>query len=125
MLILNTVNSNIHEIDKINSYGFVSPDLANPLLISKKIAVSKGKVIGFAGVRLTCEGILILDKDQSTVTRSRAALDLINKCKEDIKKLNLEDCHVFVRDSAVERFLKKIGFNISKGGTALVYDLNA
>ncbi len=123
MLILNTVNSNIHEIDKINSYGFPTPDISSSLFISKKIAVSQGKVIGFAGIRLTSEGILILDKDQSRVTRAKAILELIESCKRDIKKLNLSDVHVFVEDEKVKNFLQKCGFNISKGGQALVYDL--
>lgn len=123
MLILNAVNSNIHELEKINSYDFPTPDISNPLFVSKKICVSHGKVVGFAGVKLTSEGILILDKDQPQITRSRAAFELIARCKEDIKKLNLNDCHVFVKDDKVREFLKKIGFKISKGGQVLVYDL--
>ncbi|SRR6266568_7207189 len=123
MLILNSVNSNIHEIDKINSYGFPTPNISSSLFISKKVAVSHGKVVGFAAVRLTSEGILILDKNQPRITRTKAALELIEKCKEDVKKLNLSDVHVFVQDEKTESFLQKCGFKLSKGGQALIYDL--
>ena len=123
MLILNTVKSNIHEIDKINSYGFPTPDISSSLFISKKICVDRGKVVGFAGIRLTSEGILILDRNQSKITRTKAALELIEKCIADVKNLNLDDIHVFVQDSKVKNFLERCGFKISKGGQALVYDL--
>jgi hypothetical protein len=123
MLILNAVNSNIHELEKINSYDFPTPDISNPLFVSKKICVSHGKVVGFAAVKLTSEGILILDKDQPRITRSRAVVELFKSCKQDLAKLNLDDCHVFVKDEKVSHFLEKIGFKFSKGGQVLVYDL--
>jgi hypothetical protein len=99
---------------------FPFPDLANPLYISRKTIVHDGKVIGAGLVRLTGEGILILDKEQPLISRARGAMEVIEALKQDVKRKGLDECHVFVRDANVQYFLKRLGFIECKGGTPLV-----
>lgn len=99
---------------------FPFPNLQNPLYFSRKIVISQGKVIGAGFVRLTGEGILILDKKEPLVTRAFAAKTIVEELKLDVKSKGLDECHVFVQDVNVQNFLKRLGFQECQGGKPLV-----
>lgn len=117
MIILNSTGE---ELEGLHDNSFPFPDLSNPLYVSKKIAMSDGKIIGGGIVRITTEGILILNQDASLQQRSIASKAIINSLKEDIKSRGLDECHVFVQQANVRLFLKSLGFINCKGGDAMV-----
>lgn len=117
MIILNSTGE---ELEELHDNSFPFPDLSNPLYVSRKIAMSEGKIIGGGLVRLTTEGILILDQNTTLQQRSIASKAIINALKEEVKSRGLDECHVFVQQSNVRRFLKSLGFNDSKGGNAMI-----
>lgn len=118
MLILNNIDQEV--LESIHDNSFPIPIVRNPLYISKKTAIDNGQLIGSAMVKLTAEGILILDQNQPLVTRARAAKELIEALKQDIKMQGLNDCHVFVKKEAVRKFLKHLGFMPCQGGDPMV-----
>jgi len=99
---------------------FPFPDLSNPLYISRKTIIENNQIVGAGLVRLTGEGILILDPSQPKTVRARAAAQVIEALKQDVKSRGLDECHVFVRDPNVVKFLKHVGFVESQGGKPLV-----
>lgn len=119
MIVVDMQDECIEEVKNIH-IEFPFPDLQNPLYISKKVAIGNGKVIGAGFVRLTGEGILILDRDQPTITRARAGAEIIEALKDTVKKNGLDECHVFVHDMNVRKYLQHLGFNNCKGGQAMV-----
>lgn len=99
---------------------FPFPDTSNPLYIAQKTIIDAGEVVGAGLVRLTGEGILILDPAKSRVSRAWGAAQVIEALKQDVKARGLDECHVFVRDSNVQRFLEHLGFKECQGGQPLV-----
>lgn len=99
---------------------FPFPDIKNPMYISNKIVIDNGEIVGAGFVRLTSEGILILDKERSKIVRAKAAVSIVEGLKDSVKKFGLDECHVFVQDVNVQRFLGKLGFVNCKGGQPMV-----
>jgi len=118
MLILNSVDKEVTE--KMHDGSFPFPDLNNPLYISKKTVVDSGKIVAVGLVRLTAEGILFVEPDAPLVTRARASYNVMNALQEDVKKRGLDECHIFVKDPKVQKFMEHFGFTPCKGGNALV-----
>ena len=121
MLILRSADSDI--LKEIHDGSFPLPDLSNPLYFGQCTAIENGEVIGVGLVRLTCEGILITDQSKPVTQRARASKAIIESAREQAKFKGLEDCHVFVRQPNVIKFLEHLGFAISKSGTAMVTHL--
>jgi len=118
MLILNTIDDEITE--KIHDGSFPYPQFDDKIYISKKTVVEHGKVIAIGAVKITTEGILITDQNAPLITRARCSEAVIEALKQDVKLAGLNECHVFVKEPKVIRFLNHLGFNPSKGGQPLV-----
>lgn len=114
------VDTNGEDLKDIHDNSFPFPDLSNPLYISKKEVVSDGIIIAGGIVRLTAEGILFTNKDASLMQRAIASNAIIKALREDVKNRGLDECHVFVQQSNVQAFLKRLGFEYCKGGTPMV-----
>lgn len=117
MLVLNNLTD---ELKKIHNGKFPFPDLRNPLYISRKTVIDDGKMVGGGLVRLTGEGILILDESLPRTMRARAAEQIVYSLMQDVKNKGLDECHVFVRDPNVQKFLRHLGFVDCQGGDPLV-----
>ena|SRR5271166_6045584 len=118
MFILNDVNLDL--MKSIHDGSFPLPDLTNRLYILKKSAVENGKLVAVGLVRLTAEGILMTDQSLPLVTRANCSTVLIESLKSDAKSYGLDECHVFVKNEKVSKFLKHIGFSPCNGGQPLV-----
>jgi hypothetical protein len=102
--------------------NFPFPNIKDKLYFSKKIAYTDGTVVGGGIVKLTCEGILILDENLDIRSRAIASRRIIEELRIECKRLGLEDCHVFVKQQNVKNFLYGLGFRDCIG-EALVIDL--
>jgi hypothetical protein len=117
MLIL---DDSCEELKNIHDNSFPFPDVSNPLYISKKLVISQGKLVGGGLVRLTAEGILILDQSLPVGLRAIASKAIITALKEDVKKKGLDECHVFVKDPNVQELLRRFGFVNCQGGQPMI-----
>ena len=99
---------------------FPFPDLTNELYISKKVVINEGNQVGAGVVRLTSEGLVILDPTSSRRQRVSAVSALIDSQIKDVKAQGMDECHVFVRELNVRRFLKHLGFKDSLGGDPMI-----
>lgn len=120
MLILDARPENQADIESFNKFGFMTPDFKDPFYICKKVVIADGKVIGAGIVKLTTEGILILDANQALPLRAVATKRLIEECKVDLKKMNINECHVFVKDGGLQKLLLRLGFEFSQSGPAMI-----
>jgi hypothetical protein len=118
MMILDFVDE--EEAKKIHDNSFPFPDLSNKLYIFQKTAIEEGRIVAVGLVRLTTEGILITNKDVRSITRARAAREVIESLKKDCQLRNLDECHAFVKSDATVQFLLKLGFKMSKGGIPMI-----
>ena len=118
MLITNSVN--YKDMEKLHDNEFPLPDLSNRLYICRKTVIDKAEVVAIGLVRLTAEGILFTNGSLPLVTRARASAVLIEQLKGDCKSQGLDECHVFVKQENVKRFLEHLGFSPCKGGDPLV-----
>ena len=118
MLIHNGVD--LEEMKRIHDNSFPLPDLSNRLYICKKSVIDDGKLVAIGLVRLTAEGILLTNQLLPVTMRARASAVVIEQLKQDVKAWGLDECHVFVKSSKVQQFLKHLGFQLSKGGQPLV-----
>jgi hypothetical protein len=118
MFITNFVDAEI--MKEIHDNSFPLPDLLNPLYVSQKTAIENGRVVAIGLVRLTAEGVLICNMKEGSLARARASATLIEELKKDCIQSKLDECHVFVKDSKVHKFLSHLGFKFCQGGTPMV-----
>lgn len=118
MLILNTIDREI--MQGIHDNSFPTPDLSDRLYIAKKTIIENGQVVAIGLVRLTAEGILITNQVLPKTTRARCSATAIESLKQDVKCYGMNECHIFVKDNKVKKFLQHLGFVSSKGGDPLV-----
>jgi hypothetical protein len=116
MIIIDGIAREVMDIPR----DFPEPDISNPLYIAKKTIVENGQVIGGCLLKLTSEGILILDPKLPDITKARAIKEVI-KGLDEVNKL--DDCHVFVKDQRFKKLLERLGFMDCKGGSAMVLHL--
>lgn len=114
--------SDIERLRAMHDDAFPFPDLSNPRYLIQKAIDVEGELIGSGIVRLTSEAILILDKTTPRVTRVKATQAIVNSLMRTAKLKGLDECHAFVREPNIERLLKTLGFENSKGGTPLFID---
>lgn len=107
MILVNTSSSD--DFKAIHDDSFPLPDLSNKLYINKKLAIEKDRVLAAGLVKLTCEGILVIDRDLPLLTKVRVIRTLIANQADEVKKLGLEDCHLFVKNDRMRAFLIKLG----------------
>lgn len=120
MITFNSIDPDIIMQMHGNTAAFPLPDVSNKLYISKKTVISKGKPVAIGLVRLTGEGILIVDTQCNHIERAIASAAVIEALRGDVKNQGLEDCHVFVKDKGVQKFLRHLGFQDCKGGQPMV-----
>ena len=108
--------SDIQELWNIHSGNFAFPDLSNPLYALQRVVRDEnGKVVLGAFVKLTSEGIFIIDKDASPITLVKA-MKLANDNITDAWTIGLEDCHVFaVNDDHFINLLRELGWTDCTG----------
>lgn len=114
------INDTCEELRSLHDGSFPFPDVQNPLYISKKLLISQGKLVGGGLVRLTAEGILILDQTLPVHLRAIASKAIISALKEDVKTKGLDECHVFVKNPSVQELLRRLGFVDCQGGQPMV-----
>ena len=98
------------EVASAHDNSFPLPNLNNKLYISKKQVISNGQLIAAGFVRLTCEGIVVVDLKQPLVSRVEAIKKLIEIQSEEARKVGLQDCHVFVKNDSMANLLRQLGF---------------
>jgi hypothetical protein len=98
-------------------YNFAFPDLSNPLYAIQRVVLNNsGKIILTGIIRLTSEVILIIDKDQSNITRTKAIKLLNDQLYKDATNFGLDDFHIFAEnDDNFINILRKLGFIDSTG----------
>lgn len=117
MIILNSADhSTLIRLHESTKEQFPVPDLEDKMYISCKSAVENGKVQAIGLIRLTTEGILVTDQSLPKTTRALASVAVMDALKKDLLSKQIHECHVFVQDENVARFLRHYGFNPSKGG---------
>ena len=87
----------------------------------KRYVVDNGKLVGGGIVRLIAEGILIIDELQSIPTKVRAIEGLVNDMSPYLKRFGIDDCHVFVKDDKMIKFLEKLGFKPCVGTPMIIH----
>jgi len=107
-------------LKEMNKQDFIVP-INDPLLISKKVIIENNQIIGSGMVKITTEGILILDESIPVDIRVNALKLLIKECQLDLEKKNIHECHVFVKNERFQRVLAKLGFQFCKGGTPMIF----
>lgn len=101
---------------------FEFPNLHSPLYILKETAINDDcKVVGAAFVKITSEGILILNQECSEYERAKAGLELIRSLKEEAIKKGLEDCHIWVGDPRTRNFARKLGFKDCRDPSMVIF----
>src|SRR5437667_9101996 len=116
MMLIDNIDE--REARRIHDGSFPFPNLSNPSYIVQRTAIDNGNIVAHVIVKLTAEGILITDQSLPLVTRARCARELMNSAERPLKARNLDDCHVFCKDSHVIDFLTHYGFERCKGGDA-------
>src|ERR1700734_299553 len=102
MFIPNVVD--LEAIKGIHDGSFVL-NLTDPAWISKRMAIKDGRLIGFCGAKLTTEGVIILNKKESKITRIKAAKELWDVVEDDIINFGLSDIHVFSKNQVFYELL--------------------
>src|SRR5271157_1872007 len=108
MLITNVTDLDKVELERIHDGSFPFPDLTDT--IAKECVIDNGILVGMGIVRLTTEGILIIDRTLTTPTKVRAIRRLIEDLSLRAKILGVKDCHVFIKEDKMHKFLTEIGF---------------
>lgn len=117
MIVLNAIDQlTVENLHRTVSEQFPVPDVTDPMYISCKSAIDNGKVQAIGLVRLTTEGVLITDNSLPKTTRALASVAVMDALKKDLLSKRIHECHVFVQDPKVARFLCHYGFKKSKGG---------
>lgn len=112
----------VQQVYEKSGESFPLPRLSDDLIICGRVFINKGDITAAALVKLTAEGILLLDKTQPRTLKARAVTELIEDLKKDVKRLGLSDCHVFVQDEKFKDFLlKNLDFQPCKSGIPLVW----
>src|SRR5690349_11935805 len=107
--------------DRIRSINerlpFPPRNLNDPLYISKRIIDIDGEVVAAGLLRLTSEAILMLNPESAKRYKVTALKELINLCKIDCQKFNIDEVHAFLTGDAdnFSRVLKKLGFEDATG----------
>lgn len=120
MLLRDIQDSDVATLRCYLNGNFPFPDLADELCIAKKAVIENGNLIGAGIIRLTSEGILIMDAKAPLRSRVRAILSLADALRRDVKQQGMTECHVFVREPNVRKFLQRVGFVSSIGGDPMV-----
>jgi hypothetical protein len=117
MIILDAVDlSTLESLHRSIQEQFPIPDITDPMYISCKAVVDNGKVQAIGLVKLTTEGVLVTDINLPKTTRALASVTAMNALKQDLISKGIHECHVFVQDEKVGKFLRHYGFKESKGG---------
>lgn len=99
---------------------FPFPDLSNLLYFKQKVAEVNGEIVAAVFVRLTAEGILVVDESAPKTLRTRAAVELINTAKRETYEMGLDEWHAFVQNPTMENLLRRIGFTYCVGKPMVV-----
>lgn len=98
---------------KHHNYPF--PDLNNPLYALQHVVTEGNKIIGAGIIRLTSEGLFILDKDMSPFVRAKA-IKLLNENIKLLWNFGLEECHIFTEnDDSFVNIMRTLGFEDCTG----------
>jgi|SRR5215831_3634878 len=97
--------------------GYQLPKEFGPLYCVQKTVLSEeGKIVAMAAVKLTSEGFLWVDPKSPKITRTKALIMLNETCKEEAKKIGLEDCSAWPPPQLQRTFgkiLRKLGWRRS------------
>src|SRR5580704_1771789 len=85
------------ELSLLHDNSFPIPNINNPLYFSKKLIIDNGELIAAGLVKLTCEGVLVINEKAPLRSRVNGIKALIEEQSKDAKKIGLDDCHVFIK----------------------------
>lgn len=104
-----TRREDILEIDEIyrkcHEDKFSLPDLSNS--VTHAVIVNKDAIIGFGVVKVYAEAVMILDLDQSKVDRLQAMEKLMQEAVRGCVEAGINQLHVSVKDSKLQRLLER------------------
>lgn len=123
MNIRNLDENDLCVLQDIHDDSFPFPELNNPLYFIQKVVEENGIVKAAGIVRLTSEGMVIIDKTLTRIKRAEMVRSLILACMVEAKSRGMDECHLFVREPNMKQFLYHLGFFDSKGGDVLVTHL--
>jgi hypothetical protein len=97
-------------------HNFPFPDLSNPLYAVQRIIEDDGKIIMAGIVKLTTEGIFIVNKERNPLTITRAIKMMLEQLTKDCEKIGLNETHVFVEnDDNFINIMRKLKFQDTTG----------
>lgn len=101
------------QLGKIHSEDFPLPDFGNRRIFARRVIEKDGKLIAASWLKVTSEASLVFDKRVPRLTRAKALEMLIEVMMFELDKAGLEDTHVFLQGSEIDRtanFLRKFNF---------------
>lgn len=119
MLILNYNEEILNELHRIHDGTFPFPNFSDPTFIQKKILVDKGRIIGCGLVKITTEGVVILDQDSPIKSRVLGLQELQRNIVCELLKRGIHDIHAFIDDSKVIEFAKRLGWETCNSKPAM------
>ena len=121
MIILDKIDQ--EDLKELHDATFPLPDLLNPTYIAGRTIIDNGKVVAIGILKVTTEAVLITNERAPHITRGRAVKALVNELEIELRKRRLQDCHIFVKQHHVQRFLRGLGFVDCNAGNPMVIQL--
>lgn len=121
MLLFNSTDQEIVDniYDKRLDQAFIKPNISDSFYISRKTVVSNGNVVAICLVKQIAEAILLMNRDISGLTRTRALKELVITLKEELPVIGVRECYAFTHDIRYQEILKKLGFEDNNNGKVL------
>jgi hypothetical protein len=116
MLILD----NIIDIDNFRALHKANFPFPEGEFLTKQAVLDNGGLVALGLVRLTTEGILVINQSLPLTTRIRAIKELINNLEDTVKRVGINSCHVFVKNPDMRKLLLHLGFKDCEGEQAMV-----
>lgn len=97
------------EVLEINKReNFFIPNINSPLVSVKAILVNKkGKIIGSAYVKTTCDLTISLDSSANEIEKAKALKETIEKLRPVLIAKGYDDCQVFCLNEEMAQSLEK------------------
>lgn len=92
-------------LNEIHDKSFELPQ-QNDIIAARIGFDNGGHIVAGALVKRIYEGLLILDQSQPKLLKTKLTIELIEELKEDMRLMNLKECHVFPKDPTFSDFLQ-------------------
>jgi hypothetical protein len=99
----------IRQMHAEQGFGYIFPNLADPLFLSKLVVEDSGRPVMACLARLTGEIYLLMDRHAGNPSdRYRWLLDLHRAGQADLAARGLEDAHAWLPPSVAKRFGRRL-----------------